>query len=74
MSDNNDIIKSYEDFKNLNQDLQNFHIYSRLTKIQTKEDLDRRYSLKWVEKVIIWAGAIGGGTILLAIINLVIKS
>jgi len=74
MTDNNGIINSYDDFKKLNQDEQNFHIYSRLTKIQNSDDLDRRYALKWVEKVIIWAGTIGGGVILMALINLVIKS
>lgn len=66
-------IKTYEEFKQLSQDEQNFHIYSCLLDVPKYSDLDCRYSAKWVEKWFIKVIATISMAVLMALIALIIK-
>ena len=69
----NGVIKNYDEFKKLDTQEQNFHIYSSLQNIPKIKDLDCKYARKWVEKLITWGGGIAGGAVILYMVNLVLK-
>lgn len=66
-------IKSYEDFKKLTHDEQNYHIYDSLSCIPKQDDMDKRYSKKWVEKIIVWGGTVSGGVVIVYLVNSILK-
>jgi len=62
-----DAIKSLEEFKAVDQATRDYFVYTSIA------NLDRRFAGKWVEKTFIWASRVVGGSLLLAIIYLVIR-
>jgi hypothetical protein len=67
MSYDEDVIKSLDEFKNLDQATRDYYVYSAIS------GLDRRFAGKWVEKMMIGGGVILGSTALIALFDLLIK-
>ena len=69
---NDELPEGDDSFEKLKPKVQSYHIYERLGKIPKIEDLDKRYSFKWVEKITRTGIGIILTTVLVAVLALVI--
>ena len=66
---NGRVVRTFEDYKNLSKDQQEFWQFEQLLKISTFE---QRFAAKWVEKVAIRGGSVVLLGVLVAVVSLVI--